>query len=144
MRDDVPKPTNSTRELSVRAIDLRFGLGQRVCANRTEATPQLVEISRKHATLNVDTRTRRSPLSTAIRRRAVVERTLLELQESETAARSILTPAVGTLLRLVLRTTPHNPHLDLACFAQDGHCAQYSSAAAPMPTPTPQRPDAPT
>ena len=51
MGDGVPGSTESTRELGVRAKDLRVGLGQRVRADRTEATPQLVEISCSHTTI---------------------------------------------------------------------------------------------
>ena len=120
----------------MRAVDLRLWLGQRVGADRSDASPQLVKISRKHATLNVDTRMRRDPLSAVVRRRAVVERALLELQEPKAAACNILTPVVGALLCLILRTSLHDPQLDLACFAQNSHCAQYSSAAAPRSPPS--------
>ena len=63
MRDKVANATNGTRELSVRAEDLRLWVSQRVGADRSGASPQLVKISRKHATLNVDTRIAGSALS---------------------------------------------------------------------------------
>ena len=90
MGDGIPGSTESTRELGVSAEDLRFGLGQRVRADRAEATPQLLEISCSHPALSVNVRPRRGSFGTAIRRRTVVKRTLLELQKPGASARGVL------------------------------------------------------